>query len=261
MRLENEFEVDADIERAWLLLTDLEQVMPCIPGASLDDRDGDSYRGHVKIKVGPIQANLQGAAHFESCDDTAHDAVIRAAGKDSKGSASVDTSIHARLEQLTAQQTRVVLDTDLDISGRMAQFGRGAIADVGTRILNQFAANIGQKLAAEKDAPSGATAAPTNGAATQAAPTTPATTGATASHAATADASDEAGTEMKMLDLIGPMIKERYGQAVVGALAGLALGWLLFGRGKAGGRARQTYPWFLTPPPVYWEHWNRAEHP
>jgi carbon monoxide dehydrogenase subunit G len=261
MRLENEFEVDADIQRAWLLLTDLEQVMPCIPGASLTGHDGDSYRGSVKIKVGPIQANLQGTAHFESRDDAAHDAVIRAVGKDSKGSASVDTSIHARLEQVTDQQTRVVLDTDLDISGRMAQFGRGAIADVGTRILNQFAANIGQKLAAEKDAPSGATAAPTNGAATQAGPTTPATTGVTASHTSAADAGGETGTEMKVLDLIGPMIKERYGQAIVGVLAGLALGWLVFGRGKTGGRTGQTYPWFPAPPPAYWEYWKPAEHP
>lgn len=240
MRLENEFEVDADIKRSWLMLTDLEQVMPCIPGASMDGRDGDTYRGNVKIKVGPIGAHLHGTAHFESRDDDAHEAVIRAVGKDNKGSASVNSAIHARLQAVGPERTRVILNTDLDISGRMAQFGRGAIADVGTRILNQFAANIGTRLGGSAPAAAPAHDGAAAAELTQSRVATPATP------------DDEGAGEMKVLDLIVPMVKERYGQAALGAVVGLALGWLLFGRASA---PKNQHP---AAPPPYWEYWSQV---
>ncbi len=228
MLLNNEFEVDADLTRTWTLLTDLERVMPCMPGACLDGRDGDNFIGKVKIKVGPIGANFQGTAHFAQKDDATYKAVIAAAGKDPKGQAAVNATIHARLEQVTETRTKVLLDTDLDISGRMAQFGRGAIADVGSRILRQFADNISNELVAGPSPVVASGAAPAvNGAASA-----PAGIAAAPAQVA-ARSSAPAGAEMDALSLVLPMIKERFGQAIIGGLLGLLLSWLVFGRRKS----------------------------
>jgi hypothetical protein len=115
MLLTNEFEIDADLEHTWTLLTDLERIMPCLPGASLDGRDGDNYLGNVKIKVGPIGAHFKGTAFFAQKNDAAHTAVISASGKDPKGQAAANAQITARLERVSPSRTRVLIDTDLDI--------------------------------------------------------------------------------------------------------------------------------------------------
>lgn len=224
MLLKNEFEIDADIQQAWALLTDLERIMPCMPGATLDGRNGEEYLGNVKIKVGPIGAHFKGTAHFASKDDAGHSAVIAASGKDPKGQAAAAASIHARLEPVTPTRTRVLIDTDLDISGRMAQFGRGAIADVSNRLIGQFVANIGALLAA----PGAAT-----GAAAGVAPSTVASQGAAAAPQQAAfvpQAAPAADASMDVMALVLPMIKERYGQALMGGLIGFVLSWLVFGR-------------------------------
>jgi carbon monoxide dehydrogenase subunit G len=229
MLLKNEFEIDADLEKAWTLLTDLEQVVPCMPGAALDGRDGEKYLGNVKVKVGPISAHFTGAAYFAEKDDTAHTAVIAAEGKDPKGQAAASAKIHARLEAVSAARTRVLIDTDLDISGRMAQFGRGAIADVSNRLIGQFVSNLGSLLnapsqpapaAATAEAPPATTSPFTAPTATGTAPTTPASAAPAAGAAASAN----------LWALVGPMIKERYGQAIIGGLIGFVLSWLVFGR-------------------------------
>jgi carbon monoxide dehydrogenase subunit G len=229
MLLKNEFEVHAGVDEAWDFFTDLARVMPCMPGAALDGVEGESYLGNVKIKVGPIGAHFQGTAHFAQKDDAAHTAVIVAAGKDPKGQAAVNAQIHARLEPVTSTRTRVLIDTDLDISGRMAQFGRGAIADVSNRLLGQFVANISEVIGSGPPATASATAPPSAPRTTPVASTTPGSS-----------ASDEAG--MDVLGLVVPMIKDRYGQAIVGGLIGFVLSWLVFGRHVRRNAAAQP-PW------------------
>jgi carbon monoxide dehydrogenase subunit G len=217
--LKNEFEIDADLDRTWALLTDLERIMPCMPGAALDGVDGENYLGNVKVKVGPIGAHFKGSAHFPQKDDATHSAVIVAVGKDPKGQATANGHIHARLEPVSATRTRVLIDTDLDISGRMAQFGRGAIADVSNRLMGQFVANIGALLD-EPGAP--AAAASSAPGAAQAAYVPPAAPTVTPAPAAEAD--------LDVMSLVLPMVKERYGQAIAGGLIGFLLSCFVFGR-------------------------------
>lgn len=158
MQLKNQFEIDADLDQTWNLLTDLERIMPCMPGAALDGIEGDNYLGNVKIKVGPIGAHFRGTARFVQKDDAAYRAVISASGKDPKGQAAANAQLHAWLEPISPTRTRVLIDTDLDISGRMAQFGRGAIADVSNRLIGQFVGNISGLLTQPAGAPGGAPA-------------------------------------------------------------------------------------------------------
>lgn len=232
MQLKNEFEIDADLDETWNLLTDLERIMPCMPGAALDGIEGDDYLGNVKIKVGPIGAHFRGTARFAEKNDATYSAVITAAGKDPKGQAAANAQIHARLEQVSATRTRVLIDTDLDISGRMAQFGRGAIADVSNRLLGQFVTNISSLLTQGAGVSNGVAADPVSG--NGAAP-------------AAAFAPPAADVSMNPMEFVLPMIKERYGQALIGGLLGFALSWLVFGR-RVERRPRYPFPPYPYPP-------------
>jgi carbon monoxide dehydrogenase subunit G len=151
MDLSHEFEVPLSIDEAWSVLTDLERVAPCLPGAQLDEIEGDEYRGRVKIKVGPITVEYKGTATFLERLPETHVAVLRAQGRETKGQGSAAATVTASLFEAGASTTKVNVLTVLDISGRVAQFGRGALADVSAKILGQFAANL------EKDLASGAT--------------------------------------------------------------------------------------------------------
>jgi hypothetical protein len=137
MELSNEFDVAAPIDQAWKVLTDLETIAPCMPGAQLTEVEGDDYRGTVKIKVGPITAKFKGTASFVEQDVANHRAVLRAKGKDTGGKGNADATITAQLNP-AGTGTHVVITTDLNISGRVAQFGRGALADVSSKLLGQF---------------------------------------------------------------------------------------------------------------------------
>ena len=150
MDLSHEFEVPLSIDEAWSVLTDLERVAPCLPGAQLDEIEGDEYRGRVKIKVGPITVEYKGTATFLERLPETHVAVLRAQGRETKGQGSAAATVTATLTAAGAANTKVDVLTVLDISGRVAQFGRGALADVSSKILGQFAANL------EKDLASGA---------------------------------------------------------------------------------------------------------
>jgi carbon monoxide dehydrogenase subunit G len=227
MKLKNEFEVEADAERTWALLTDLERIMPCMPGAALEGRDGDTFLGNVKVKVGPIGAHFKGSAYFAEKNDLTHSAVITAAGKDPRGQAAASAQIHAWLEHVTPTRTRVLIDTDLDISGRMAQFGRGAIADVSNRLITQFVANIEALL--EAPATASLTGHPEVTAAQQS------TAQAPPAQAPPGRAARDEESSMDLLGLVVPMVKERFGQAIAGGLLGFVLSWLVFGRAQRRG--------------------------
>src|SRR5271155_5113736 len=148
MDLSYEFEVPLAIDEAWSVLTDLERVAPCLPGAQLDEIEGDEYRGRVKIKVGPITVEYKGTATFLERLPETHVAVLRAQGRETKGQGSASATVTATLVEAGASNTKVSVLTELDISGRVAQFGRGALADVSSKILGQFAKNLEKDLAA-----------------------------------------------------------------------------------------------------------------
>ncbi|MEO5842372.1 MAG: SRPBCC family protein [Acidimicrobiales bacterium] len=141
MELNNDFEVNAPIEKAWAVLTDVEKIAPCLPGAQLQEVEGDEYRGIVKVKVGPITAQYKGAATFVEKDDANHRAVLKADGRDTRGAGNASAMITAQL-QAVGDRTKVSVSTDLTVTGKVAQFGRGVMADVSAKLMTQFADNL-----------------------------------------------------------------------------------------------------------------------
>jgi carbon monoxide dehydrogenase subunit G len=141
MELSNEFTVDAPVDQAWSVLTDLERIAPCMPGAQLTEVEGDEYRGNIKVKVGPITAQYKGAAAFVSRDDATHTAVLKAEGRDTRGQGNASAMITATLVPAGAG-TKVTIDTDLTITGKVAQMGRGVLADVSAKLLGQFVESL-----------------------------------------------------------------------------------------------------------------------
>jgi carbon monoxide dehydrogenase subunit G len=137
VELSNEFVVPASIDAAWEVLTDVERIAPCMPGARLDEVDGSEYRGTVKVKVGPVTVEYKGTASFVELDPAAHKAVLRASGRETRGQGNATATVTAQLRE-EGDRTAVSVLTELDITGRVAQFGRGMLADVSTKLLGQF---------------------------------------------------------------------------------------------------------------------------
>ena len=150
MELNNDFEVAAPVDLVWAVLTDVERIAPCLPGAQLLEIEGDEFRGVVKIKVGPITAQYKGAASFSERDDVEHRAVLRAEGRDTRGAGNAAADITAELEA-TDVGTKVTVTTDLTVTGKVAQFGRGVMADVSKKLMGQFAENLSDLIAASDD--------------------------------------------------------------------------------------------------------------
>lgn len=149
MELTNEFTVPLPPERAWSVLTDLERIAPCVPGARLTEIDGDDHKGELKVKVGPITATYEGVARFSERDADAKRAVLRAAGSDARqGDASA--TITATLAP-DGDGTKVVIATELALAGKVAQFGRGVLADVSVKVLEEFVECLGDQLEAEHE--------------------------------------------------------------------------------------------------------------
>lgn len=141
MELTNEFTVNVPVDEAWLVLTDMTRIAPAMPGAKLETVEGDQYLGSVKVKVGPVTAEYKGAATFLERDDEAHRAVVRAEGRESRGQGNATATITATLVP-EGEGTRVSVVTDLSITGRVAQFGRGVLADVSNKLLGQFVSSL-----------------------------------------------------------------------------------------------------------------------
>ena len=146
MDLNHEFIVNVPVNDAWLILTDLERIAPCLPGAQLTEVEGDTYRGQVKVKVGPIVAQFKGQASFVSRDDVAHTASLKGEGRDTTGKGNASAIITAQLTSVTPTSTKCTVVTNLTISGKVAQFGRGALADVSDKLLAQFSENLNQLI-------------------------------------------------------------------------------------------------------------------
>jgi carbon monoxide dehydrogenase subunit G len=193
MKITNEFTVHTPIERAWAVLTDLEGIAPCLPGAQLTGVDGDTYSGKVKVKVGPVVSDFAGTARFVEKDDGARRAVIDAKGRDARSAGNAAALVTAQL-RADGDGTVVSVDTDLKISGKLAQFGSGMIREVSGKLLGQFVTNLEAKLAAEPAA-AGAAVAETDGGVPVAAGTV------TAGSPGTAETSGELGNPETPFDV------------------------------------------------------------
>ncbi|HEY0534419.1 MAG TPA: SRPBCC family protein [Actinoplanes sp.] len=188
MKITNEFTVHTPIEAAWKLLTDLEAIAPCMPGAVLTGVEDDTYKGKVKIKVGPVISEFAGTARFLERSDADHRASIDAKGRDARSAGNASAVVTAVLRP-SGDSTTVSVDTDLKISGKLAQFGSGMIKEVSSKLLAQFVTNLEAKLAADTVTPDGpaSDAAP---AASDAAPAASSAAAPAASGAAAPAASD-----------------------------------------------------------------------
>jgi len=211
MELVNEFRVPVAASTAWQVLTDVERVAPCIPGAQLLSVDGDDFTGAVKVKVGPITVSYKGEASFQEKDEAAQRVVIKANGKETRGSGTASAVVTAQLKDegsAAAPATHVVITTDLTISGKAAQFGRGVLADVSNHLIEQFAKNLEADLLGGTPRQAGET---TSAAAESAAP------------------ADNAINSLDIAKAVAPSLIKRYAPVAAGVLTGVLLG-LLFGR-------------------------------
>lgn len=153
MELENSFIVPADIDTAWDTLIDVEAIAPCMPGATLTSFDGDEFAATVKVKLGPVTMNFAGSGTFISKDAENRVAIIEAAGKETKGAGTAGATITATLTPEGPNSTKATILTDLTVTGKAAQFGRGVMADVSKRLITQFSGNLEQVIAARTQAP------------------------------------------------------------------------------------------------------------
>ncbi len=148
MELNNEFKVSVPVAKAWSVLTDLERIAPCLPGAQLQEVDGDEYRGTVKVKVGPITAQYKGVARLGELDEAAGRIVLNADGRDSRGQGNASAVVTATLAA-EGDGTRVKVATELNITGKVAQMGRGVLSDVSTKLMDQFAEALEADLSSQ----------------------------------------------------------------------------------------------------------------
>jgi carbon monoxide dehydrogenase subunit G len=213
VELNNEFRVAVPAAKTWAVLTDVERVAPCIPGAQLLSVDGDDFTGAVKVKVGPITVSYEGDASFQEKDPAAQRVVIKASGKETRGSGNAAALVTAQLKD-EGDATHVVITTDLTISGKAAQFGRGVLADVSTNLIGQFARNLEADLLGGS-APSGATSS--------------------AAAAAAASATSDAVDSVDLLKVVAVPMAKRYAPAIAAVAAGLTVGFLL-------GRRKRAHP-------------------
>jgi carbon monoxide dehydrogenase subunit G len=203
MELNNEFRVAVPAAKTWEVLTDVERVAPCLPGATLLSVDGDEFTGAVKVKVGPITVSYKGEAAFQERDAAAQRMVLKANGKETRGNGNAAAVVTAQLKD-EGDATSVLITTDLTISGKAAQFGRGVLADVAANLIGRFAKSLEAQLLGGS-APAGAQ-----------------TPGATSQPAADADAGDS----VDLLKVVAVPMAKRAAPAVAALAAGAAIGFL-----------------------------------
>jgi uncharacterized protein len=174
MELTNDFRVAVPVERTWEVLNDVELIAPCMPGAQLQEIEGDDYRGIVKVKVGPVTAQYKGVARFVERDEANHKMVLRAEGRETRGQGNANATITAQMTP-DGDGTAVSVVTDLTVTGRVAQFGRGVMADVSSKLLGQFVDCLENKLLTD-DTGSSTGASASSGSSTKPDPVVPAAT-------------------------------------------------------------------------------------
>jgi carbon monoxide dehydrogenase subunit G len=146
MKINNEFTVGATIQEAWDTMLNLERIAPCLPGAAIqDEKEEGEYDGTMKVKIGPITANYKGTVKFEEVDEDNHRAVLQATGRDARGQGTASATIVSTLQE-ESDGTKVSVETDMKLTGRAAQFGRGIAQDVATKMLDQFASCLEEEI-------------------------------------------------------------------------------------------------------------------
>jgi carbon monoxide dehydrogenase subunit G len=228
MKIANEFTVSAPIDKAWDVLIDLEQVIPLMPGAQMTGHDGDDVLGKVKVKVGPVTSEFNGKVHFVERDREQRRAVIDAKGKESRGTGNAAATVTAVLHEAGDDRTRVTVDTDLKIVGKLAQFGSGMLQQVSEKLLGQFVESLEAKLASENSTE--------NTAETPADPTTDGERPAPRVVAAPATAEP---APIDLLDLAGGTALKKYAPMVFAAFAAAAALFTL-GRLRVARRVRRN---------------------
>jgi carbon monoxide dehydrogenase subunit G len=208
VQLENSFTVPLPVDEAWRVLLDIDRIAPCMPGAALDSVTGDDFTGRVKVKLGPINLTYQGKGSFIEKDETTHKAVIDARGKDQRGNGTAAAIVTATLAA-EGSVTRVDVLTDLNITGRPAQFGRGVMTDVGNKLLGQFADKLSAQLASGDAGLADPAAVDTAAAGAQQEPTVASTvsTAAASAAATTAGVAEEAAASVEGSAAGGPVKK------------------------------------------------------
>ena len=146
MKFSNEIEVAQPPKELFAFLTDVERVAPCLPGASIDGRDGDDYTGSMKVKVGPITGTYKGKMRFLEQDEDALRAVMSARAAEVNGQGDAEAKITTRIEEAGEDASRIVMETDLQMRGRVAQFGRGAMEKISQRMFDEFARNLEREM-------------------------------------------------------------------------------------------------------------------
>lgn len=195
MQLENSFTIDAPIEKAWEALNTPETIAPCFPGATLTEYEGDTFSGTVKVKLGPISLTYKGKGVYKERDDAAHRVVIDASGRDSRGNGTAEATVTGTMTADGPDKTSVTMVTDMKITGRPAQFGRGVISDVADKIIGQFASCVATKLqGAEAPAATESASGSEGSAPVPASVPASATAGAASSNGTTAAASTTTAT-------------------------------------------------------------------
>jgi carbon monoxide dehydrogenase subunit G len=213
MQLEHEFTVPAPVDEAWPLMLDVRRIAPCIPGATIERVEGDEITGRVRAKVGPISVSYHGAARFVDRDEGAHRFVLEGQGRETRGAGTAAATIIGQLRE-DGSSTKVTLHTDLEITGKPAQFGRGVLSDVAENLIGQFASCLSTKLVgqpAAADSSSGGEG-PDGG----------------------ATAGEPAAKPLDVFATIGPVVRKRLAP-VLAVLVVLLGGWLLSRRSAGPG--------------------------
>jgi carbon monoxide dehydrogenase subunit G len=225
MELTNTFSVPKPVDTVWDALLDVERVAPCLPGASVDKVDGDNVHGGVRVKLGPITMRYKGVMTFSEKDEKAHRAVMSAKAQETRGGGSVNAMITAQLTG-SGERTEVTVATDLDVTGKPAQFGRGVMADVSKHLVDQFARNLAGEL--ESEAPTGAAhsgkAGPAEGATDGTSSASAGSTESLSGSSATRSRDDLADQSLNALTLLREPVRRLLPPVAIGFFVGLLLG-------------------------------------
>jgi carbon monoxide dehydrogenase subunit G len=231
MRFENEIEVAQPPKELFAFLTDVERVAPCLPGASIDGRDGDDYTGSMKVKVGPITGTYKGKMRFLEQDEDALRAVMSARAAEVNGQGDAEAKITTRIEEAGEDASRIVMETDLQMRGRVAQFGRGAMEKISQRMFDEFARNLEREMSGGGGEAAADGAEPAEASGEEASQEPRAEGGGEPETRAPAKASEPAGgAEPQALDAMSMFVAPALKKALpyVGpALIGLGYGYLL----------------------------------
>jgi uncharacterized protein len=258
MEMDHSFTVPVPPERAWDVLLDVEKIAPCMPGATVEEFDGEVVTGRIKIKVGPVSLTYRGTAKFTERDPDAHVVVVEASGKETRGAGTASATVRASLEsESSGEATKVTIHTTMNVTGRPAQFGRGVMVEVGGKLVEKFAENLAQLISG-----GGATAADDAAATGDASTDGASTDGASASQPAATVGTGPGSTEpnpvipvastafappaqpdddsINLVRLVGPSILKRVIPVVVGAAAMALVGWRFRHRSQRGGRGQKA---------------------